>query len=240
MDQNRLILFERFHSMDLPAHELHTFNHLLESDATYKREYEHFELVVKCIHRYGELGTRNEILKWHNDAMKLSGRKSHVKKIILYTLLLIGVFALSFFLFYQSDLLKDKRNFKELFGLYPIELPQNNPDYRAIQQAFDGGNIEATIVALNNTPLQTLTPHKRSFYRAVCFLALEEPRTLDAINDLHEVLAVSGPHVDDAHWYLALAYLYENKKKAASSHLEAISADYHPTAVQRFYQILDK
>jgi len=239
MDQNRLTLFERFRSMDLPAHELHTFNHLLQSDRIFRNEYENFELITKCIHKVGELGLRNEIMDWHKYAYQNSAQKNQFSKYLLYVVIFCGMFSLSFFLFYQTDYLKNERNFNELFGLYPIHLSAQNPNFRAIQSAFDQGNMEATIHALNSTPVNILPTHSRSFYRGVCSLALTEPQTQQAIDDFHEVLAVYGPHSDDAHWYLALAYLYESNQSSARSHLEAISLDYHPEAVRRFYAILD-
>jgi hypothetical protein len=240
MDQNRLILFERFLSLDLPANELHTFNRLLESDSAFRREYEQFELITRCVHRYGELSLRTELLQWHNEAIKTHKHQNAGMQKVLYTLLFAGIFALSFFLFRTLENNSSEHKFKELFGLYPIQLPQRNQTLTGIQTAFDRGDINSTIEALSKTQPNQLSTHYRSFYRAVCYLALDPPKINEAKTDLHEVLSVSGPYSDDAHWYLALAFLYEGETGSARSHLESISAAYHPEAVKRFYQILDR
>jgi hypothetical protein len=240
MDQNRLILFERFLSLDLPAHELHTFNKLLESDPSFRREYEHFELITRCVHRYGEMALRSELLQWHNEAIKKQKKTYSGMQKVLYSLLFVGILALSFFVFRALENNSSEHKFKELFGLYPIQLPQKNKALSSIQSAFDRGDMNSTIEALSKTTPNQLSAHYRSFFRAVCYLALEPPQTSEAKTDLHEVLSVQGPFSDDAHWYLALVFLYEGETGPARSHLESISAGYHPEAVQRFYEVLDR
>ena len=131
MDHQRLILFERFHSLDLPAHELHTFHQLLESDPAFRREYEHFELATQCVHRYGEMTLRNELMLWHIEALKHRGKQNKGMKKVLYTFLFLGIFALSFILFSHLKTNSHENKFKELYGLYPIQLsPRNQSIWR--------------------------------------------------------------------------------------------------------------
>ncbi len=221
----QLEAIERFLHNKMEPQEREAFVALISSDALLKKNVHEMRLIFLGIE---EASMKEKLVTFHNNsARKLkSFKQGAVKPLTTQSwlaaasaLLIISITA--WLIFVRPD--KNERLFAEYFhsdpGLISAMSTSANYSFDRAMVDYKTGNFDVAIKTWDS--LQRIKPRNDTlnYFLGVASLANREPD--NAINYLQKVSATRGGiFVEDATWYLGLAYLKKGKRREAIIYIE--------------------
>ncbi|MDP9080311.1 MAG: hypothetical protein M3O71_23030 [Bacteroidota bacterium] len=212
---------------ELTENELAAFEKLLSENSLLQEELKNLELAKMAIRSYGlksqVASVRQQMIQDLKEDRKPAESKIYpfIRSTLKYAASILLV--LSAIGIYMYSTTTSKKLYQEGYQPYKISITRGENTNSNLEAAFNGGNFNEVINIFKNTPNPG---SKETFLAAQSYLSLHQ---LDnAIQSFNQVLQPSGSDNnfrDYASYYLALAYIEDNKPVKALPIFEKIHAD---------------
>lgn len=214
---------EAYLRRELSSEETVAFEKRMEEDAAFKQEVELYQKLVAGIQVQGRNDLKKELQSLENEIAQnerytITLQPRHLLRIAVVVILLI----IPLYIFYsREDNLFDQYFLP--YDNYVASVERGASDLDAYQEAFQAyevANYSQATQLFASLNAEQQAQEGVIFYWGLSHLALKESKS--AINKLKQVLELSGDFQVQAKWYLALAYIQENKKEEARLLLEEL------------------
>ncbi len=202
------------------------FKEQLDADPAFKQNVHLQILAQSLIESQGEINLKKKLVQHESSGV----RRRRIMKILII-LVVTGLLTLGFYLFHANEPVQPRNLMAEYFEPYKNPIAKRNTDdissyWNKGSSLYATKNYTEAAVAFDRAMIEGEEPaYLISFYRAMALLSSETDGDLSqTISLLESVRNGEHDYIQQAEWYLALAYLKNNDGDKAIKLLQRIVA----------------
>jgi len=219
-------LIAKYFSRELTPEQEKMFNTRLASDASFKDEVTFYERIKEASKNERSNALKDKLQDFEKKAQEKEYRKTQKFPFLKIAIVAIVLFSLGYWMYSTRTSIDTEQLYASNFKIYPNTVyaltrsdTVNSPEREAFV-AYENGDYELAFTKMNQATPQ---PYSR-FFKAQTLITLD--RFEDAKAELETTIQDQKQFVAEAHWYLALVQLKQNRIIEAQTTLQKLVTNY--------------